>query len=281
MKRVVFEIHSLFPDEEKYGDRNGLIYHYTSYFALKSILNNKCIWLTPFSQSNDLSEGRLFYEKLIEYLESQNKKSIINKLNKMFSLVMKNAYLGSFCSFGNKLSQWRGYGNVNIGFDFEKIKTERHFIEDMNRKEHYTSGLFFDKCYYIDPSNQLSIRSNILEFLNSFSDIENIDLDNRDVLQYNALKLGFWLGSIKHMGFIEESEYRAVHCFWDVSPFENPCIDKLFIKLFFNETSIKRIVIGPSKEQDILEEKIISLLNTHNIIYDGVEVFKSKIPFKD
>lgn len=279
MKQEVGEIHNLFPEEENPIDENRIVYHYTNYDALKSILSNKCIWLTKFQQSNDSTEGRLLFDKAFKQLELHNKNEIKTKLNKLFVAIMKNTYVSSFCRYGNKLSQWRYYGNVNIGFDFKQLSSSIHIIEDKNKEERYTSGLFFNECDYLDPSDLLSLNNYISEFLNTFSDIRNVNLDDLDIFRYNALTLGLVLFPIKHKGFSEEAEYRAVHYFWDVIPFNNPCKDKLYIKLLFNESVIKRIVIGPSTEQDLIREKVISFLEENNTMYGNIDIVNSKIPF--
>lgn len=279
MKQEVGEIHNLFPEEENSINESRIVYHYTNSDALKSILSNKCIWLTKFQQSNDSTEGRLLFEKAFEQLELHKKNEIKTNLNNLFIAIMKNAYVGSFCSYGNKLSQWRFYGNVNIGFDFKQLSNSIHFIEDKNKREHYTSGLFFNKCDYLDPSDLPSLNNYISEFLNTFSDIGNANLEDWDIFRYNTLKLGSVLFPIKHQGFSEESEYRAIHYLWDVIPFTNPCKEQLYIKLLFDKSDIKRIVIGPSCEQEITRKKIISFLEDNHSIYEHVEVVISKIPY--
>jgi len=281
LKQKAIEIHHLLPEEFEYGEQNGFVYHYTNLNALINILNSKSIWLTAFHQLNDLSEGRLLFEEIIRHLKVKQVNKIEIKLRKLFNKIIENAYVVSFCSYGNKLSQWRGYGNINVGFNYELISNGQYFIVDKNGKHHYTSGLFFSKCDYINPFEKQSLEIRIEESLNNFKDLENANIEDFSVFQYNALKLGLILFPVKHIGFLEESEYRAVHYLWNVLPFNHPCKDKLFIKLLFDTENVKRIVVGPSVEQPMISDKIIAYIEENNSIYGNVEVYNSKIPYLD
>ena len=279
MNSKVEEIHHLFPEEKVDNNKSQIIYHYTDYGALENILIKKHIRLTSFRQLNDFSDGRLLFEKVLEHLELSKREKIKIKLKILFKEIFEDAYCASFCGFGNKLSQWCAYGNVNIGFDYQQLNNDRHFIIDKENVKLYTSGLFFDKCKYLDPTDTQIIREKVDHLLNKFSDLEDANLENENILQYQALKLGLFLFSQKHISFFEESEYRVVHFRWKVLPFENNSNNKLFIKLPFNEKAVKRIVIGPSKEQEVIKNRIILFLENKSSDYSHVEVVKSKIPF--
>ena len=120
------EVEDYFPEEKAFMSnatylKNCFRYHYTDIDSIIKILDSKCIWLMHYSKQNDSSEGRYILENIAN--KSEDYKSLIDVLT-------ANLFLSSFSLYGNLLSQWRGYGNVNIGFDYEGMKSDLRKMED-------------------------------------------------------------------------------------------------------------------------------------------------------
>ncbi|WP_164510446.1 DUF2971 domain-containing protein [Agathobaculum sp. Marseille-P7918] len=109
---------------------SGIVYHYCSLEAFKSIIENECLWLCDVEKSNDSGE-RVYFNHImaqtIENLSAQMKNQ--NKYDEAHqqglehlrcTLAVPQEELAPFysCSFsrnGDLLSQWRGYGDDGYG----------------------------------------------------------------------------------------------------------------------------------------------------------------------
>ena len=266
-------------NNQYYEFNNCFRYHYTDYKKLTKILRSKRFWLMHYKQLNDTTEGRLIFDKLMKRLHRDNKEKLINQFKKLFDVITKNFYVGSFSGFGNKLSQWRSYGNVNIGFDFNNLEYQvPQRFEDKTGENRCTACFDFPRCEYIDDLDRPKIYCYINQILDYYKNLENVNLDDKNKLQEKALTLGAYLFDIKHIGFSEECEYRVVHFLWNVDPFTS-FKPKPHLNLPFNENAVKRIVIGPSKEQEKTLEEVLSFLDFYSPEYDHVEVYRSTIPY--
>lgn len=125
-----------------------VLYHYTSMDAMLSILGNRTLRFTHYSNTNDQREDRygkdLIIEELEQYLSNdgrdcspeieKNIKGIFDKvIDRLKPVRVKNGndieiysdlldyYIVCFSEYKDKLSQWRGYADdgrgVSIGFD--------------------------------------------------------------------------------------------------------------------------------------------------------------------
>ncbi len=126
---------------------SGIIYHYCSLEAFKSIIENKCLWLCDVQKSNDSTE-RVYFENIMldqidHYSEVLKGKNDVDKERALQALqLVKEAlqnpeterapvYSCSFSYNGDQLSQWRGYADdgygVAIGFNAEILKQQLPF----------------------------------------------------------------------------------------------------------------------------------------------------------
>ena len=263
------------PNQYYDKERKCLKYHYTNLKALKKILGAKNIWLMHCKHLKDTTEGNLVFNHLIE----QSKKTdFIEALKALHQTIIKKFYVGSFSLYGNSLSQWRGYGNVCIGFDFTKLQYDLRFIEDLKGSRLVSSGINFTRCDYIDPSIKDDINSFTKNITQNFKGLSNNSLEDIPQFQYHALTLGTLLFGVKHIDFQEEHEYRIFYYLYNVVPFKNKDGDP-YIKFLFNPEHIKRIVIGPSNQQDEIYKDILNFLEQNNLEYKHVELYRSKIPY--
>jgi len=257
-------IHDFFPEENNHNQNidNTYLYHYSNIDAVINILETEQIWLSHVSQMNDSSEGKLILEKA----------SNIHNASIYYHMLLKNYYLCSFSGYGNLLSQWRGYGDVNIGFSRDELVSTLRFIEDADGEVLDTSGVQFTGCDYINVDDK-DFDDIVEETKNKL--LHLVDIDKID-LQRKLLGIGSVCFSLKHSGFRQESESRIIAYLWNRKPFEIK--GKKYIKFRFDTNVIRRIVIGPSKDQTEKTKKIIEYLNK-NKKYSKVEVYYSGIPF--
>jgi len=273
----IMGVRSLFEEEEKFeksqlsdlfdNKRRCLRYHYTNVDALIKILHSEHLRLTHYAKLNDTSEGAFILEGL---------KNELPNYGEIHTLLTSNYYLSSFCFYGNLLSQWARYGNVNIGFDYESMRTDFHIIEDTKGIDHDTSGTEFQECQYISYKSD-DYKNIIKEILEKYR-YRNIDFQKIIDQQYICLSIGSSCFYIKDLVFREECEFRIISYLWDRIPFIEKDKDIKFIKYHFKPENIRRIVIGPGKSQDEDIKKIESYLNKAEK-YRHVEIYKSTMPY--
>ena len=263
----------LFP-EENLRERNNLgfpnsecnnfLYHYTNIEAALSIIESGSIWLTDYKGLNDKSEGELLYKELKKNTSNKKDKE---KIENDYSLLTQNTFVSSFSSYGNLLTLWRGYGRVALGFDYCKLLS-RPEVEDKNGVEYQTSGLIRQHCRYLDD-NEIKKYAQIVLARGKSTLTESYDL----------LTIGSDFFDVKHPAFIDEREIRILCYLYNKNPHISDT-GKKYIKLNFDTDALKRIVVGPSKEQKQDEHKFhemkIEVAGLKNI-----EIYRSTIPYVD
>jgi hypothetical protein len=270
------DVEGLFPEEKqlvsigKTGCNMNYVYHYSNIDAIINILKTKRIRLSHISNLNDTSEGEYVFCELRKRISLSEK---VELLDKIYNLTKKNSYVASFSKFGNMLSQWRSYGGICLGFDRSRL-VDRHprTIVGQNGVSDYTAALMFPECEYLD-------RSGLAKYVDSlewkFQDL-NPSMESPE-FQHFGLTLGSLIYNIKHAGFHEEMEFRIAHYFFDIIPFTNEK-GKKYIEFVFNPDHIKRIVLGPSPQQEENLEKFADFLNNHDK-YSHIDIYRSTIPF--
>jgi hypothetical protein len=108
-----------------------IIYHYTNQFGLKSIIENRSIWLSNSRLMNDSFEGfylgRYGRDKYIQAVLTKYPKLSIEVFVNLYDHVLSSLeyYVASFSENGDLLDQWRSYGSdgngVTIGIEMGPI----------------------------------------------------------------------------------------------------------------------------------------------------------------
>lgn len=204
------------------------------------------------------------------------------------------------------LSQWRGYGN-NGGFAiiFDSItlaSSYNSFIKNCKIHNAYQSNCndckicfkanIFDKVIYnhnfnmIQNHPQIGIARTFLDgFCTALVNDTQITVTQSD---HDYFRMALYLMCIlKHPAFEEENEIRFVclnrlekHTggYHNESPYQICAEDqKPRLKIDFNPAAIKKIIIGPQKNQDQMQIYLKYFLE--NMGYLDVDVTKSEIPF--
>ena len=187
------------------------LYHYTNAAGLKGILESKSFWATDHRFLNDTSEFQLGF-KLISEAISQREAKIKERSLDAWEMVQNlqvqaqhngmHAFVASFTTNGDLLSQWRGY-NGGRGF---AIGIDNDWLWENADAQSFK--LF--KITY-DTKEHENIATNVAE---QFLGMIGVDKDPKLITQ---TVLGWWQYAlkaaltIKDKNFSEECEYRLAH----------------------------------------------------------------------
>jgi hypothetical protein len=185
-----------------------IIYYYTTQGGLLGILKERALWATKIHYMNDASElieplhianeFLIQLERQFETLDKRRKQDIIRRmLGDISDWEQINICVTSFCTNGDLLSQWRGYGApglaYSIGFDHvalsETIKS--HPFELLHRQ------------YFQPEAYRQNIRQFILEAFNEAAKTKSMPMD----FIGKFIKMA---ATMKFQCFEEEHEWRVV-----------------------------------------------------------------------
>ncbi len=140
----------------KSAERNDPIktlYHYTKQDGLLGILEDRSVWATHHLALNDRMEFRHGTEIFLKVLENHNAEDPIwgcmwnvATLEPALEAENVNLFVASFSAVGDRLSQWRGYGDFSLGFEREKMMFSEDFrlvpcVYDSKLQEEYLEML--------------------------------------------------------------------------------------------------------------------------------------------
>lgn len=265
-----------------------ILYHYTTISGLIGILEKKYLRATYFRSKNDLTELSYAKEVMLNSLtvkDSQIAKRLEHLCESLFKEGLIFPFLFSFCDdHGDRLSQWRGYSDVNggysIGFDFD-VLTKCYNEENKNYKYPHIELSYVSYCQDIISADLKNSFDKLLVALKK-------DDKSFEYLSNNILGpfLECYL-KIKHKGFEEEKEFRLTALLYknnDPSIREIKFYDGLhgtpipYIEMFNDvHLAIKEIIIGPANDS-IHREKIIKMLLDKEGL--KIPIKQSKIPFR-
>ncbi|MEQ0653051.1 DUF2971 domain-containing protein [Klebsiella sp. JB_Kp009] len=273
--------------------------HYTNLYGFQGIIQSNVLWATHNMFLNDKTEflhGIECASKAAASLESnimdpgwQEYVKEYIKFKDQFNA--SNAYSLSFCKDdSDKLSQWRGYGGNQQGvcLVFDKDELINH-LNTTNIVSFQAEGRFFemakylfshDSVEYVNPEESDVFKKAMEEvWTNTNSLVPNIGIENTAI----PFILDLLVSYFKHPGFKEENEFRIV-------------VHKLyadeFLKFRVGSSSLipyievgdrekklpfKKIVLGPSKDPDLLYKSVKMFLNKNNL---KCEVDFTKVPYK-
>lgn len=301
------------------NDTNLILYHYTSIYSLKGIIENKELWVTGIDYLNDSKERKY----IIEYLEF-----VINKLkeidNNGIVECLKYVLWGIRLFFKEELSETdgiydeiRSYVNNNLirrlndsyVLSLSKNNDSLTLWGNYSNNEGYNIG--FEKNSLIDTfinsdssENWIPLHGEVLyKSINYDKDIKSneiiIEIQEyyNKCIKYNVSKEKIICGLIGNMiyiglfikqkEFMNEEEYRVV--FLRENYFEKGFRTEFrikdssvipFIKVPFNERDIKSIKIGPNNRSDITEKGLKALLKEKGFNLEEIEINKSNIPLR-
>jgi hypothetical protein len=208
------------------------LYHYCSNDTFVSIVQNRAIWLSSLSLSNDTMEGRLVNGALVRLAErdgidAKTRDRLRDNVGLMTGLIDGLGFCIS--EEGDLLSQWRGYGDdaqgVSIGFSYTYLEK----LADLYQHKG-TSGFTLHKVEYEPEAHEAKVEPTYRELRRSIDtgafQLEQIEfpsdaktkLSGRDETIFNAalvfikktMTLVPYLFELKSPAFREEREWRLI-----------------------------------------------------------------------
>ncbi len=207
-------------------NKEGVLYHYTSQWAMHSIVENRCLWISHVYYMNDANEIRYgcnLFKKIISNRINHEEEGIIKQLlfdlsNQVDQLMGFPHYLFIFAlsEKGNLLSQWRGYtplgAGVSIGFNQDKLQ------------EHARQREFsLIKCVY-EKKEQDDILYPLLDRIITQFNIDLPSIDTKGIPEHQ--KYLYYLNKykeellmafcyLKDPAFKEECEWRLISKYYE------------------------------------------------------------------
>jgi hypothetical protein len=266
-------------------DKPKILYHYTTQEGLIGIVSQKSIWATKTIYLNDASElSRPLYltgevlKNIKEEIVKRKMKVISNIVNNLAGYSSLNICVASFCTDGDLLSQWRGYGSYglaySIGFDTNM------FEEDANsEKFELTKCIYYEEGDYVVEINKF-VKGIVEEQIKNNGDFEFGSFIEKVIKKAVTMKLKC---------FEEENEWRIVSI--DAKAYTDAKFNfrtgkSMIIPYFdmpFRPSSIARIVIGPCQHPELTKRAIEGLTLKYgikNIAGHYADVLISKIPYR-
>jgi len=214
-----------------------ILYHYCSSNAFQSIIENRRIWLSSLSLSNDSMEGKLVAEILARIAKADGlDQAAMHRLQESVSGLEQVIDGLGFClsEDGDLLSQWRGYAadatGVSIGFSKDYLA---RFAEASRAPE--KSGFTLQRVEYdleiqeslIKPTyieikkliNEGAFKLPVRTILSDGRSNDEVKRDNEKIksafsqLTLTVLTLFAKLFLLKSSAFREEHEWRLISYF--------------------------------------------------------------------
>lgn len=199
---------------QKPNKKNKTLYHYTTLFGLKAIVENQCFFSSNSAYLNDKKEyyyGIELFKKCVEVKKENIEGLIENNLIDAIQRELENKlisyhFVTCFSLDGDLLSQWRAYADdgkgIAIGLDLKKL------IDAFQPK---ANGMLIE--YSLE--NQKEIVDKIINTCFNFyiSEMEVLNTVNQPNLyaviaqEINEI-IDKYVGQFKHSSFSEEKEFR-------------------------------------------------------------------------
>ena len=277
-----------------------LLYHYCTNATFCSIIENKSIWLSSLSLSNDAMEGKwlrgLFEETCIA---AGVKAHHLPDLLSSFDFIDDMIDALGFClsEQGDLLSQWRGYADdgagLSIGFDKAHLELGRppkdqqsgFSLSKIGYGEVATDSKLRDVAKSLAASSSEGVWDKI-GLLNAPSDKEGWDAltKRRTKAGFPILLLFSELYKVKNPAFLEECEWRLLS--FRLTSSTDTCLfraagDKIvpyrkFEMPLSEDKVIKRVVLGPKNKSSIRD--IQQYLGLSGLA--GVDVIRSTASYR-
>ncbi len=252
---------------ELYAERpTKLLYHYTSLTGLMGIVESKSLYATDIRFFNDAAEiqhtaNLLRYEIARRLDQYGSNTKLLNQLQQWVSDRLTNGHMlfvVSFTASGNLLSQWRGYcqkgKGVSIGFRPEDVKVH-------SEQQFFRIG----RCRY-DIKEQHKLATNIVNAIETLAEErgENLNPSKRhpsnsfhDIFEEVEADLLSIAALLKHPGFKEENEWRAVStvttnyieapiCYREGASMLIPYVRFLLPKTPNGALAVEQVFLGPT-----------------------------------
>ena len=158
------------PATQQQGPRPDVIYHYCSMESFIKIIENKELWLSSSTQTNDIAECRWLFSLVVRYVQENfsNSPEDIQFANSMLDMIALNSspsYIACFSQDMDRLSQWRCYADegkgVAIGFKLSSFENTLigsvDFKKFPRQDKYYLCKVIYANYGTVSPMIQLLI----------------------------------------------------------------------------------------------------------------------------
>jgi hypothetical protein len=276
-----------------------LLYHYTNMDGLRGILESHVLFGTNLRFLNDSSEWLHGFDLLKEWVnavptsDDRGKQwqeisvQFIEETVERFSAAM-NIYVACLSDDGNLLNQFRRYGDLAVGFDAPDLARLHP-----DRERDY---VFWPERYDTEASTRavalpfLKVAAALdAEYMGHWdvsTDVLRERLQQSKALQWFMRQMAFWCAQIKHSGFRQEQEWRAIRFTPSDADSEVRYREgRPFVKFDVSDPTaaprcalIKHIICGPPNADEKVP-LVVATLNELGYGDSGIEVVASDIPF--
>lgn len=266
-------------------------FHYTDALAVKSILENRELWLSDIRFLNDSQEMNDGVKYIVEQLSGELPDVGLDVGKTMYArdylieafddhvsygIDHEPTFVCSFSDAGNQLSQWRAYGSYAIEFDRELMESELDLFD----------------CIY-DEEGKTDVASKMVRQI--IHDLATDIQENGEITPDGLASLAMLVRTasiFKDESFYEE---REVRCAVDI---QIPSSEVKFrsrggvlipyITLPFPFDAIKAIHVGPMRDQELAYTSMKALVScvTHKFLIESsdpiseIKVVMSQIPYR-
>ena len=282
------------------------VYHYTSVEGLLGILSDKQVWMTNSQFLNDSTEllyfktltsevKELFKSKLLKEFtkDKVNKDDLLTLFTETFDDAVKNrfddpesnfeVYVLSLSDNSDSLTLWGNYAKgkgYSLCFDTKLL---------ISKVDEFEGGyLVYNKVIY-NKEQQLETLSEAL--LKTFRILLNIDIEMEklrgELLAYfNSLIISYSI-FFKHHSFEQEDEFRIAFTTYSDEQTSEQVFFRTndeaiipYIRINFEDSDLRGIVVGPKNNSDLAEIGIKTFLQKKGFDFDKVSIEKSVIPLR-
>jgi hypothetical protein len=290
------------------------LYHYTTADGLIGMLQSRQIWATNVRFMNDTSElaygvrlVRAVFEKIGARAIRGSARNILlyeivrAGVSEMLDDAERNTihYAASFCTNGNLLSQWRGYGQSGGGFALGFVAQRLHgftaeFLPDTPVKPEEVP-VFLRKVIYDTQAQEALVHewvTSLLQHLrtNSRAVPTAAEVWSTEAARIVARLVYEALVCFKHPGFAEEEEWRLIQqgrvgsqdvCKVAFRARTGRIISysPLVYRSAADHFPVAAITFGPTLDGEAAERALRMLLASHGLNAEAVQIHPSGIPF--
>jgi hypothetical protein len=267
------------------------LYHYTSADALLSILAKKELWAGNITHLNDARE----LEHGVEIVSATIKKEITKATERMVKELLKqtqktlvemrkewaqNFYAVSFCSHGDLLSQWRGYGLMGGGYCLG-------VTPDLLRPEGADGddAIALRRICYLER-DQRRVVTNVLTCAYGYLPRLSLGWKQKikDMATELAMELFIYFSAFKDQSFEEEKEWRLVYLLPNNAQVKfraanNALKPYIVVPLKDSKDQVPLLSVrhGPTLNRDVATTSLRLRLSQD---YPRVRVYASEVPYR-
>jgi hypothetical protein len=293
-------------DHDGTSARPRRLFHYTDARGLLGILTSRTLWATDFRFLNDEQEATYARELFVSALrELPNPaldpahvaaewpagfEEVFDDYRGMVEQDLGSTafpvYVACFCEAGDLLSQWRGYG-ADHGYAIEvdtdalerAVVTERDRVEvESPRVSYVEQDMAGVAQVRYGPEAATDVVTSAMREVSADSNLGHAGA-HANVMAGTLTTL---LAQIKHPGFAEEREWRAVLDGWTVDVKFRPTAVAIaaYREISFDQDLIVSVRVGPGPHAAVRRDGVIRLLESLGFGYPQPPVFTSDVPLR-